>query len=122
VDADLGMGHSLASGARAAQDWDYLFVALADMPWVRPATLARLRSAMERHSDGAAIILQPVVDGRPGHPVGFSRAFFSALQQLRGDAGARAIVRANPSAIVPLQVDDPGILRDLDTPDQAEAD
>lgn len=113
-DADLGMGHSLARGAAAAAGWDYLFVALADMAWVRPATLAALRQTMER-STGDRVV-QPWYGGTPGHPVGFAGRHQAALTELHGDQGARSVVRAAGDAVIRLDVDDPGILEDLDTP------
>ena len=51
ADAIEGMGRSLATGAAMAKEWDYLFVALGDMPWVHPDTLAHLRQEMERAID-----------------------------------------------------------------------
>jgi molybdenum cofactor cytidylyltransferase len=64
--AHLGMGHSLAAGITAAGDWDYAFVALADMPFVETATLRQLDALMA--SSGHATIIAPVFEGRPGHP------------------------------------------------------
>jgi molybdenum cofactor cytidylyltransferase len=113
-DAALGMGHSLARGAAAAAGWDYLFVALGDMAWVRPATLAALRHTMEG-STGDRIV-QPWYQGTPGHPVGFAGRHQAALTELQGDQGARRVVRAAADDLIRLDVDDPGILEDLDTP------
>jgi len=113
-DAHLGMGHSLACGARQALDWDYLFVALADMPWVRPATLRQLRSTLASAPPDA--IVQPAHRGEPGHPVGFGRAHLRDLTALEGDAGARSLLRNAGSLRQVVAVDDPGVLADLDTP------
>ncbi len=111
-----GMGHSLACGARAAAGWSFLFVALADMPWVAADTLTRLAAAMA--DGGPDAVVQPVHQGVPGHPVGFGSAWFPQLAALTGDAGARSVVRAAAAAqrLIRLDVDDPGILEDLDTP------
>lgn len=115
ADAHLGMGHSLACGARAAPGhWQYLFVALADMPWVEVSTLRQLRSAMERA--GAEAIVQPTCNGEPGHPVGFGAEWRAALQQIRGDGGARPLLARAGARLQRLDVTDPGILRDLDRP------
>jgi len=121
--ADLGMGHSLAAGAQAAAvaGWRYLFVALADMPWVSLATLTGLRSAMERalRAGAADVILQPLCAGMPGHPVGFSAGHIAALCALTGDAGARQLVQRHAAQALRIETDDPGVVRDLDTPGQA---
>jgi molybdenum cofactor cytidylyltransferase len=117
ADAHLGMGHSLACGARYAQDWAYLFVALADMPWVRPATLRQLRSL--RESAAPDMIVQPVHHGEPGHPVGFGAAHLAELTRLTGDAGARSLLRGANTKRQVMETQDPGVLADLDTPPNA---
>jgi molybdenum cofactor cytidylyltransferase len=120
ADAALGMGHSLAAGARAAKGFDWLFIALADMPWVRAATLDTL--ATELAKAGPQAIVQPVHGNVAGHPVGFGHAHFAALGACTGDEGARAVVAANRSHLIALDVDDPGVLRDLDQPAQAASE
>jgi molybdenum cofactor cytidylyltransferase len=112
-DADRGMAASLMHGLRAsllappsANAW---VIALGDMPHVRPATVAALRAALEQGAD----IAIPRFDGRRGNPVAFSARHLPALLELHGDRGARAIVRANP--VCEVDVDDPGILLDIDS-------
>jgi molybdenum cofactor cytidylyltransferase len=111
-DARYGMGHSLACGVQAATGWCYLFVALADMAWVSPHTLARLNTVLA--GAPADAVVQPVHDGTPGHPVGFGAARFPQLVQLTGDEGARAVVRDAGASLIRVPVDDPGVLEDLD--------
>jgi molybdenum cofactor cytidylyltransferase len=118
ADALRGMGRSLACGAAACADWDYLFVGLADMAWIRTDTLVRLREAMAEGTDPQRIVL-PVYRGTPGHPVGFAAAYLPALAVLDGDAGARAVLAGAPQEPVRIEVDDPGVLRDADRPDDA---
>jgi molybdenum cofactor cytidylyltransferase len=52
-----------------------------------------------------------------GHPVGFGAMHGDALAALDGDAGARALIVAASDTVTTLDVDDPGILADVDTPD-----
>lgn len=112
--ARFGMGHSLAAGATAATDWNYLFLALGDMPWILEETLGELRGHAERAPRDA--IIQPTCGGRPGHPVGFGAAHLPALQRLDGDAGARRIVEQAGGRVQRIEFPDPGVLTDLDTP------
>ena len=110
ADADRGMGRSLACGVRVAHDADGWIVALADMPWVRPATIRALVEALA----GGADIVAPSYLGERGNPVGFSRRHFAALTALQNDEGARAIVAANRETMT-LQIgDDAGVVRDVD--------
>lgn len=114
ADAVEGMGRSLAAGAAAAQAWDYLFVALADMPWVQLDTLAHLRREMQRA--GSDSIVLPVNGNHPGHPVGFGASYLPALATLTGDQGARSLVQKAGDRVHRVIVEDAGVLQDLDTP------
>lgn len=110
--ADEGMGATLAHGVAAAPDAAGWVVALADMPFIAPATIA----AVARAVAGGAPLVAPAYDGARGHPVGFGRRFADALAALEGDAGAREIVKAHAADLVLLPAGDPGVLRDVDTP------
>jgi molybdenum cofactor cytidylyltransferase len=112
-----GMGVSLAEGVRAAADAHGWVVALADMPYIRPETVRAVARAL---SEGA-LIAAPSYRGERGHPVGFARRFLDELSALRGDAGAREILKAHPDGIVLCEVDDPGVLRDIDEPSDLDA-
>lgn len=111
-DAALGLGHSLVAGGRSLGDSHAQAVAilLGDMPWIELATLRRLAEA----SSVSRIVL-PRHAGQQGHPVIFGRDFWPALGQLTGDEGARAVVRAQRDCCVEVEVEDAGVLRDVDT-------
>jgi molybdenum cofactor cytidylyltransferase len=110
--ADDGMGASLAAGIAAADGTDAYVVALADMPWVAPATIRAVVEALR----GGASIAAPRYRGRRGHPVGFAAAHRAELVALTGDQGARAIVEAHASFVTFVDVDDAGVLADVDVP------
>lgn len=109
-----GMAMSLTHGLRHAlaqkPDAKGWLIALADMPYVQPATLLALLAALEAGADIAA----PLYRGQRGNPVGFSRRHLPGLLQLQGDQGARSLLRV--CAVTDVEVDDPGILHDIDTP------
>lgn len=107
-----GMGASLSCGVRAAADADGWIVALADMPFILPATIARVAQALR---DGAPIAA-PIYAGQRGHPVGFAREYFAELAALTGDVGAKNILARDQARISLLRVEDPGVRRDIDTP------
>ncbi len=110
--ADDGMGASLACGVAAAADADGWIVALADMPWIAPGTIAAVADMLR----GGAAIAAPAHRGTRGHPVGFARTYGPLLTVLTGDEGARTILAAQPSDVRLVAVDDPGIMRDVDHP------
>jgi molybdenum cofactor cytidylyltransferase len=107
------MGASLACGVRASAEADGWIIALADMPFIQSATIDAIVRALEQ---GAAIAA-PVHEGKRGHPVGFGREYYAELAALGGDEGARAIVKRDEGKVVLVEVDDPGIHGDIDTPD-----
>jgi molybdenum cofactor cytidylyltransferase len=108
-----GMGASLACAARAAGQADGYLVALADMPFVRASSIAAVRDAIASGAPFAA----PYFRARRGHPVGISGAFFEQLVAAKGDEGARQLLCANESRLVKIPVGDPGVIRDIDTPE-----
>ncbi len=108
-----GMGASLACGVRETADADGWVVALADMPWVLPTSIAGVAAVI----GGGATVAAPFHRGMRGHPVGFGRACRDELAAIGGDEGARAVVAAHRHALVRIDVADPGVLRDVDTPD-----
>ena len=110
ANAGEGIAASLVCGVRHAQDASGWLIALADMPYVQPATMAALANAVTT----ATTIAAPVHDGQRGNPVAFGHAHLHALLALAGDQGARSILKNNP--VNELMVDDPGILQDIDTP------
>jgi molybdenum cofactor cytidylyltransferase len=111
ADAAEGMGASLAHGIRTSDDAAGWVIALADMPFVKPATIA----AVAQKLAAGATLCAPSVAGLRGHPVGLSAAYRSELEALHGDAGARDILRRDAARLELIAVDDPGALRDIDT-------
>ncbi|QGZ64067.1 nucleotidyltransferase family protein [Paraburkholderia acidisoli] len=109
-DAARGMGASLAAGIEADHEAESWIVALADMPCIAVSTI----EAVARALDAGAPLVAPFHGGQRGHPVGFGYSHRQALSALDGDAGARAIFSTQP--VTRIDVDDPGVLRDIDTP------
>ena len=108
-----GMGASLACAARAAGEADGYIVALGDMPFVRPSTIAAVRDALA----GGASLVAPYFRARRGHPVGIAGKFARDLAALTGDEGAKKLLAANERALVKIPVGDPGVIRDIDRPE-----
>ncbi|MGS1005905.1 nucleotidyltransferase family protein [Achromobacter anxifer] len=111
--AGEGMGASLAAAAQYLQGLpatpETVLVALADMPWIRRASLDGVLDAL-LHAPMAA----PSYQGQRGHPVGFRAELLPQLAALSGDEGARRLLRQPGLQLIPM--DDPGVLRDVDTP------
>lgn len=112
-DSAHGLGHSIVCGVTASAQAGGWVLALADMPYIRPATIAAVAGAIE----GGAEIAVVEYRGQRGHPVGFGAPLRAQLLQLRGDTGARDLIARHPGRVVRIPVDDPGIVQDIDTPD-----
>lgn len=106
----LGMGFSIATGVAARSNAAGWLVLPGDMPRVQPATLQAVAKQLALHP-----VVYAQYKGRRGHPVAFSSELYSELAALQGDAGARRVIARYPS--LGLEVDDPGVLVDVDTLD-----
>lgn len=117
ANAGDGMGASLACGVAATGSADGWVIALADMPWIASATIRAIADAVAASAEIAA----PSYRGERGHPVGFSRRHYAALASLTGDVGARSLIERCLDRVTWIDVDDAGVLRDVDTRDQLAA-
>lgn len=107
-----GMGGTLAEGIVCAGAWKGALIALADMPWIKGGTYKAVADQLDEGS-----ICVPTFAGRRGHPVGFGRRYFSEIAKLTGDTGARSLLQKFQANVMDFVVDDPGILQDIDSPE-----
>ena len=111
--ADEGMGTSLAAGINASLNADGWLIALADMPWILPETMAVLA---DRLRNGTSMVA-PVYRGNRGHPVGFTSCWRNRLTILRGDKGAKDLIAEFYDELVLINTDDSGVVEDIDYPE-----
>jgi len=110
-----GQLSSIKAGIRALlPDASAALIHLTDHPTVKAETFATVAKAY-RQSKKPIVIARH--SGRRGHPVLFDRSVFAELLDAPEDQGARVVVNADASRVVYIEVDDPGILLDLDTPE-----
>jgi CTP:molybdopterin cytidylyltransferase MocA len=116
ADADSGQLSSVLAGLNAtdAPGVEGLLIIPVDMPLVSAGTVARLLGTFR---ETRAPIVRPVHQGKHGHPVIFSRVLFDDLRLADPSTGARAVVHAHAGLIVDVEVNDPGVLSDVDTPE-----
>ncbi|MBY0503940.1 MAG: nucleotidyltransferase family protein [Bryobacteraceae bacterium] len=107
---ELGQFSSLQTGLRALpRGADCLFQPI-DYPAVSEKTVELLAS-----TSGELVI--PRYAGERGHPVRLSPAIVAELLGLPPDAQARDVIRAHYPEATFVEVDDPGITKDIDTPE-----
>jgi molybdenum cofactor cytidylyltransferase len=88
-------------------------VNLVDHPLVTAETIKALIASFRA---APLPLLIAAYQGRRGHPVLFSSQVYGEILAAPLDQGAKVVVRKDPSRVRELQLDDPGILADIDTP------
>jgi CTP:molybdopterin cytidylyltransferase MocA len=91
-----------------------VLVTLVDQPNVDRDSLRRLLTAWRRRPGNATAA---VYGGHPGVPAVLPRRYWRAIRELRGDAGARTLLRSNGVTTVPM----PEAELDIDTAADAAA-
>jgi molybdenum cofactor cytidylyltransferase len=91
-----------------------ILVTPVDTPLILPGTV---RALIATFASRRAAIVRATYQGSHGHPVIFGRQVFDALRQANPAVGAKAVVRAHAADLIDLEVDDPGVLHDIDGPD-----
>jgi len=87
-------------------------VFLGDQPMISSETVNLV--IREYHQSENGIIL-PVSNGRRGHPILIDRKYFSIIGELDPSTGLRGLILKYPHDIAEIEVNMPGILRDIDT-------
>jgi molybdenum cofactor cytidylyltransferase len=123
-DADLvenpdfrrGQLTSMQCGLRAVpNDADGVLFTLVDHPAVLSATIDALLDALPEASAPAPLRI-PRWNGRRGHPIWISKSLIPELLALPPGSSAKEAVTRHASEIAYIDVDDPGILADIDDP------
>jgi molybdenum cofactor cytidylyltransferase len=109
--ACAGMGSSIAAGIRLCTQWDATIIALADMPYLSSQTYASIAKVASREK-----IIIPSYRNQRGNPVCFGSSFYSQLEKLDSDIGGKDIVLINPQSVIELELEDEGVLKDIDKP------
>jgi CTP:molybdopterin cytidylyltransferase MocA len=113
---DRGQLSSIMVGVEAAERLaaSAVLVMPVDVPLVTSTVLSRVLTAANRSE---AQIVRATHAGQHGHPVLFKRSVFGELRSADPSIGARAIVRADPARVLDVEVSDPGVVLDVDTPE-----
>ena len=97
-------------------------IALVDHPAVQATTVSLLLSAFDQHTD---YIVKPIHQGRGGHPIIIGRDWWEEIVGVDLTAKdtdmptvtLRDIISRRKEKVIHVNVDDPGILLDIDTPE-----
>jgi len=112
-----GLGGSLRAGiASLPADSDGAVVLLADMPRI---SASHIDALIDAYASRNGIIL-PTYCGQRGNPVLWPRRWFTEMQGIQGDKGARELLGRHADDIVTLEMSDDAVLVDVDTPEDLE--
>jgi molybdenum cofactor cytidylyltransferase len=114
VNRDYAQGQltSMQCGLRAMPpDIGGILFTLVDHPNVAPETLVQLIMP------GRALIAIPVFGERKGHPIFFSAKIIPEFLALPPDSQARVLIHQHAVETTYVEVEDPGILDDIDDPE-----
>jgi len=115
LDYHLGMLSSVQCGFRQLPlEAEAALIFLADQPRIKPQVAETLVKAFRSSGQG---IVVPVHGGRRGHPLLLSTRYRTEVESLDPGIGLRQLLDRHPEEILEVPVDDPAILRDLDTPE-----
>lgn len=115
-----GMTTSLQCGLRAVPpDAEGVLFTLVDHPAVSPATLDALLAPLDPCH--APLVRVPRYGSKRGHPIWFSNELTPEFLALPADGAARDVVARHVDRTEYLDLDDPGIVADIDSPEDYRA-
>lgn len=107
-----GMFSSIQCGIALAKG-DTIVVLPADMPFVQPSTV----SIVARYSFDTGRVVVPVFNGRRGHPIGIPGSLRDGLLMMPPDRSLKDALAALGEELLLVDVEDEGVVRDVDVPD-----
>jgi 4-nitrophenyl phosphatase len=84
-----------------------------DQPLITPDLL---RALVARLEETGAPAVRPTHAGQPGTPALFARHLFPELAAVSGDEGGRSLIARHTAELATVEVTDPDMLADIDTP------
>lgn len=110
-----GMFSSVTAGVKSlSPDIKGFFLLPVDNPIVSRGTLAKLQNTFFTTELG---IIYPSHQGMRGHPPLISSRYVNKVMTWNEPGGMRALLDQNEHDAIDVKVDDPGILLDMDTPE-----
>ncbi len=94
-----------------------LLIMLGDLPGIKSGHINRIIEEHLSSENRSSKITIPSFKGETGHPVIWGRSFFHDLSYLEGDVGGRVLFDQHPAAINLIEMDDPSVVTDTDTPE-----
>jgi molybdenum cofactor cytidylyltransferase len=108
-----GQSRSLRAGlSKVRHTHSSVMFLLADQPLLASKTIDRMLDKFWKSEKDIGV---PVCRGKRGNPTIFNRIMYEQLLAIKGDTGARDIIRSNPSRVLQIEIDDPLCFFDVDS-------
>lgn len=107
------MFSSIQAGVRAMPNREQgLLLLLGDQPFL---TTALLHTLLQTAKETGAPIVQPLCNGRKGHPIYLSEECLNEILELPPDSTLKTVVSRHEDALVTIPIEDARTLQDIDT-------
>ena len=109
---------ALGGAAALARRGELLLVSPADLPAIRPGTVARL---IREATESGAPLAVPLYRGRRGHPLAIAPALIPEIETLDPAVGLRQLRDRHAGELLEVEVEDAGVVLDVDTAEEYES-
>ena len=112
-DFKSGIASSIKTGINnLSEKTEIFFICLGDMPLIKPNIYNKLINSKNNKE-----IIAPFYKGQQGNPVLFSRSMKDRIMSIKGDVGAKEIIKLNNDKLLKIEVSEECITKDLNTQD-----
>ncbi len=112
-----GKTTSLKAGLRAISEAHSDFILILNVDQPRSARI--VSQVIEHHSKGDHLVTIPCHQGKGGHPVAVTSTLLPELSEVTEEAeGMKAVMRRHAGSTHRLELSDPDLLLDLNTPEE----
>ena len=113
-----GMSSSLKAGVQIlGRDCNAFLVVLADQPFVESSIID---SIIDKYWETRGLLVVPAFEGVRGNPVLLDFSLKKEVLDVSGDEGARRVIQRHQIDVIEVEVNDPSVLMDIDTPTDYE--
>ncbi len=110
-----GMLSSIIAGLeRIPEKVEAVVLVLGDQPGISASAIDLLIIAYRLKEKGLVL---PIYQGKRGHPILFDLKYRMEIKNLNPEIGLKQLIQLHPEDILEIPVNEPGIIYDLDTPE-----
>ncbi len=112
-DFKSGMASSIKTGLQhLSQNTEAFVICLGDMPNINKNIYNQLIKSKDNNE-----IIVPVYKEKQGNPVLFSISLKNEIMQIKGDFGAKKIIKMNKDKVFNLKIEDQAVTQNFNTKD-----